>query len=165
MKFYQEKYFNRRNWLIENLYKLKLNNNESMLILLIDFFNEFKEMITVELLSERLNLTIEEVDSAIKSLVSRGYLKISVVSMKACFNIDEVFEAASNVVVNSNIYDLLETELGKILSRKDVSIISEWLRIYDYDTIVTALRTALAAKKKSIAYIDKILANGASYEE
>lgn len=165
MKFYNEKHFNRKNWLLENLYKLKLNNNEAMLILLIEFFNEFNENITIELLTERLNISLEEVDKAIQSLVSRGYLKISSKEMKAMFNIDEVFEAANNVVVNSNIYDLIESDLGKILSRKDVGIISEWLRLYDYDTIVAALRTALAAKKKSIAYIDKILANGVEDEK
>jgi len=165
MKFYKEKFFNRRNWLLENIYKLKLNNDEAMLVMQIDFLNEFQQQITVEVLAERLNLTQQQVDGALQSLVSRGYLKITAKQMKAYFDIDEVFEAANNVVVNSNLYDLLETELGKILSRKDVNVISEWLRIYDYDTIVAALRSALAAKKKSIAYIDKILANGVEDEK
>lgn len=165
MKFYQERHFNRRNWLLDNLFKLKITNDEAMLILLIDYYNEYQQPITMELLVEKLNLTAEQVDKAIHTLVNRGYLKITIVDMKPKFQIDEIFEVADHIVINSNIYDLIEAELGKVLSRKDVSTISEWLRIYDYDTIVKALRVALANKKKSIAYIDKILATGEQNDE
>ena len=46
-KWYQENYFSRRNWILENLSKLKLTGNQAMILLMIDYDNEFRQPITI----------------------------------------------------------------------------------------------------------------------
>ncbi len=160
MKIYQKRFFNRRNWILENISKLNLDSNETLLLLLIDYFNEYDEPLNINTLSKSSNLDKIVVDDTIASLIAKGYLVLLTDSGQIIFNIDNIFEAKNEIIENSDIFDVFESEFGRILSQKEASIISEWLRIYDYNTIIKALREALIYDKKSINYIDKILAKG-----
>ncbi|MGI6509292.1 MAG: DnaD domain-containing protein [Erysipelotrichaceae bacterium] len=160
MKIYQKRFFNRRNWILENISKLNLDSNEALLLLLIDYFNEYSEPSNINTLSKSSNLDKSVVDDTIASLISKGYLVLLTDSGQVIFNIDNIFEAKNEIIENNDIFDIFETEFGRILSQKEASTISEWLRIYDYNAIVKALREALIYNKKSINYIDRILAKG-----
>ncbi|MDI9540524.1 MAG: DnaD domain protein [Bacillota bacterium] len=160
MKVYQKRYFNRRNWILENIGKLKLNSNEALILLLIDYFNQYNEPQNINTLSKSSNMEKIVVDDTIASLISKGYLILVTDDGKIKFNIDNIFEVKNEMIEKSDIFDIFESEFGRILTQKEASIISEWLRIYDYNTIIKALREALIYNKKSINYIDKILAKG-----
>ncbi len=165
MKFYEEKFFNKRNWILEHASRLNLTPQETLLVLYIDYNNEFNTTISMELLSSQLNLPQNEVDAVIASLVSKGLIKITSKNMKVIFNLGPLFEAKENSIVNDDIFELFESELGKVLSQKELVTISEWLRIYDRKQIINGLREALIAKKKSLAYIEKVIVNGSNQED
>ena len=80
------------------------------------------------------------VDDTIASLISKGYLILVTDDGKIKFNIDNIFEVKNEMIEKSDIFDIFESEFGRILTQKEASIISEWLRIYDYNTIIKALR-------------------------
>ena len=136
MKVYQKRYFNRRNWILENIGKLKLNSNEALILLLIDYFNQYNEPQNINTLSKSSNMEKIVVDDTIASLISKGYLILVTDDGKIKFNIDNIFEVKNEMIEKSDIFDIFESEFGRILTQKEASIISEWLRIYDYNTII-----------------------------
>lgn len=160
MKIYQKRFFNRRNWILENISKLNLNSNEVIILLLIDFFNQYDEPLNINNLAKSSNMEKLVVDETIASLIAKGYLVLLTDGGQISFNIDNIFEVKNEMIENSDIFEIFESEFGRILSQKEATIISEWLRMYDYNSIVKALREALIYNKKSINYIDKILAKG-----
>ncbi|HPX32913.1 MAG TPA: DnaD domain protein [Erysipelotrichaceae bacterium] len=160
MKIYQRRYFDRRSWILENISSLNLNSNEVLILLLIDYFNQYNEALNINTLSKGSNMEKTVVDDTISSLISKGYLVLLTDNEQVIFNIDNIFEAKNEMIENNDIFEIFEAEFGRVLSQKEASTISEWLRIYDYNTIIKALREALIYNKKSINYIDKILAKG-----
>ncbi len=160
MKIYQRRYFDRRSWILENISSLNLNSNEVLILLLIDYFNQYNEALNINTLSKGSNMEKTVVDDTISSLISKGYLVLLTDNEQVIFNIDNIFEAKNEMIENNDIFEIFEAEFGRVLSQKEASAISEWLRIYDYNTIIKALREALIYNKKSINYIDKILAKG-----
>ena len=160
MKIYQQRYFDRRSWILENISNLNLNSNEVLILLLIDYFNQYNEALNINTLSKGSNMEKTVVDDTISSLISKGYLVLLTDNEQVIFNIDNIFEAKNEMIENNDIFEIFEAEFGRVLSQKEASAISEWLRIYDYNTIIKALREALIYNKKSINYIDKILAKG-----
>ena len=164
MKIYQRRYFDRRSWILENISNLNLNSNEVLILLLIDYFNQYNKPLSIDTLSKSSNMEKILVDDTISSLISKGYLVLVTESGHISFNIDNIFEAKNEIIENNDIFEIFEAEFGRVLSQKEASTISEWLRIYDYNTIIKALREALIYNKKSINYIDKILAKGLENE-
>ncbi len=160
MKIYQRRYFDRRSWILENISNLNLNSNEVLILLLIDYFNQYNESLNINTLSKGSNMEKTVVDDTISSLISKGYLVLLTDNEQVIFNIDNIFEAKNEMIENNDIFEIFEAEFGRVLSQKEASTISEWLRIYDYNIIIKALREALIYNKKSINYIDKILAKG-----
>lgn len=164
MKIYQRRYFDRRSWILENISSLNLNSNEVLILLLIDYFNQYNEALNINTLSKGSNMEKTVVDDTISSLISKGYLVLLTDNEQVIFNIDNIFEAKNEMIENNDIFEIFEAEFGRVLSQKEASTISEWLRIYDYNIIIKALREALIYNKKSINYIDKILAKGLENE-
>ncbi len=164
MELYKEKYFNRRNWILDNIQRLNLTSNETVVILMIDLLNEFNEKINIDILSKKCNLTKEEIDDVISSLNNKGFLDIR--QQKGIyFDIDQIFKTTNNMIEDSNLYEIFEQEFGKTLSRNETNTIAEWQRIYDYSSIIAALREAIINKKMSFKYIGTILANGEKDEQ
>ncbi|MGI6608215.1 MAG: DnaD domain-containing protein [Erysipelotrichaceae bacterium] len=165
MKIYQKRFFNRRNWILENINRLNITSDEALLLLIIDYFNQYNDPLNINTLSKSSNMEKAVVDDTIASLIAKGYLVLLTDNGQITFNIDNIFELKNEMIENSNIFEIFESEFGRILSQKEASIISEWLRIYKHDDIVKALREALIYDKKSINYIDKILAKGTDDEK
>ncbi|HQB32752.1 MAG TPA: DnaD domain protein [Erysipelotrichaceae bacterium] len=165
MKIYQKRYFNRRNWILENISKLNINSNEALLLLLIDYGNQYDEPLNINTLSRSSNMEKLVVDETIASLIAKGYLVLMTDGGQIVFDIDNIFESKNEMIESNDIFEIFEAEFGRILSQKEASIIAEWLRIYNYNTIIKALREALIYNKKSINYIDKILAKGVEDEQ
>ena len=157
MEIFKEKYFNRRNWILENLSALNLSASESLIVLLIDFCNEFSLPIDIMALSSLSNLRKEEVDEAIVRLRSRGYLEITAAENGICFNIDAIFSHHNINYAGKDIYNTFEAEFGRILNRGELERLSEWLRIYSREEIIDALREASINRKLNFSFIEKQL--------
>ncbi len=162
MKWYEEHFFNRRDWILEHLDMLTLSANETVLVLLMDYLNQYQIPITIETLKNRSNLTEEEVNQTIASLCTKNYLEIKASSGNVRFLLNGLFETdvthAKNIL-DSSLFDLFESELNKALTPNEMNKISEWNRNTDKQMIIYALRRASALDKKSINYIDTIISN------
>ena len=69
-------WLNRCYWVMGHLDEFQLNTTEALVLSLIAFFNETGQPVTLEGLSARCFITMEELDELLFGLENRGYLKI-----------------------------------------------------------------------------------------
>ena len=98
-KWYQENYFSRRNWILENLSKLKLTGNQAMVLMMIDYDNEFRQPITIELLSQQTNLKTDQIDKIVMDLCQKEYLQIVSRNRKIVYDISGLFEEKPKIAL------------------------------------------------------------------
>lgn len=162
-KFYKTSYFNRKNWILENFDKLNITNDELVLILLIELCKESRKQITYDYLTDKLHLTIKEIDKIISSLVSKNYLVISTNQKGLVFDIDNIFEfdpEKYEVIENKDLYDTLGDIFGKPLTPSELQKVNDLLNEYSEKDILEAVRIAEANRKLKLSYIEGILRNG-----
>lgn len=162
--------------LLEYYRKLRLNENELAVILMIDhLLGQKNTLITPDLLSLKMSLSSKELDKVFVSLIERGFLifdtgkkiKVSLKPLKK--KLYEAFEESlakehetkiseEKSKVLQNIYQVFESELSRPLSPLEFSLIGEWVdHGYSDERIIEALRTALSKGKKTLKSVDKIL--------
>lgn len=160
MKWYEERFINHRDWILENLEYLGLNAEELMLVLLIDFANEHQIAISISSLQEKTGLTVEKINQVISLLVAHDQLKIITVNGKVIFQLNGLFETTTKrqeKTLDASLFDAFETEFKRPLSQREMEKISEWNRSTDRQLILLALREASMYQKVSILYIERIL--------
>ena len=161
-KWYQESYFDRRNWLMENFDKLNLSHDETLFILLAEFAKQAKKNITYEYLMTKLSLSIKDIDKIISSLVEKHYLELSTNSKGLVFKIDNIFEfdpSKYEIDENKDVFDILSEVFGKPFSSNDLQKINDLLETYGKDKLLEATRIAEANGKLRLPYIEGILRN------
>lgn len=160
MKWYEEKFVSRRDWVLDHLELLGLSSEETVLVLMIDFMNQNGMNITIDDLAHKTNMESRKVDETISSLCARRYLQIQVAGGSVRFNLSGLYEtdtAKNERVLDSGLFDLFEQEFHRPLSQMEMTKISEWNRTTDRKLIIYALREASAYHSVSISYIDRIL--------
>ena len=160
MKWYEEKFVSRRDWVLDHLELLGLSSEETVVVLMIDFMNQNRMNITIDDLAHKTNLDTGKVDETISSLCARRYLQIQVAGGSVRFNLSGLYEtdtAKNERVLDSGLFDLFEQEFHRPLSQMEMTKISEWNRTTDRKLIIYALREASAYHSVSISYIDRIL--------
>ena len=162
--------------LLEYYKKLRLSENEVMVILMIDHLLEQKNtLITPDLLSLKMNISSKELDKILVSLLERDLIVYDMgkkvkVSLKSLHKkLYETFQVALSKEQESlvsekkaaylkNIYEVFEKQLNRTLSPLEFSMIGEWVNDgFDDETIIRALNEALAKGKKTIRSVDRIL--------
>ena len=162
MKWYEQKFVNRRDWILENCQLLGLDSNEFQLVMLIDFLNEHHEPISMETLHRKTGMSLDEVDRTISVLCAKKYLEIRASAANVCFSLNGMFEtdvARSERILDSSLFSVFEGEFGRPLSNQEMEKISDWNRTTDKKMIIYALREASAYQKLNVAYIDRILSD------
>lgn len=160
MKWYEENYVNRRDWILDHLNQLDLDAEETVIVLLIDFMNEHHMPITIENLAFRTKRKEEEVNQTVSLLCARKYLDIQVQAGHVTFHLDGLFDTDLSKeagILDSSLFDIFESEFGRPLSNQEMQKISDWNRSFDKKTIILALREASAYQKLSVPYIEGIL--------
>ncbi|MBR2668603.1 MAG: DnaD domain protein [Solobacterium sp.] len=160
MKWYEQNYVNHRDWILDNVEELGLNSQELILVLLIDFYNEHHMEISMEILSKKCHLEMDELDRIISVLCARKYLDIKASSKRIRFVLDGLFEANTardRSVMDVSLFELFEQEFGRTLSQKEMQKISDWNREYDRKQIIDALREASTYQKLNLSYVEAIL--------
>lgn len=160
-KIYNEKYFNRRNYILEHLTDYHLSSQEAIIILLIDFNNEFKQINTSESITKMSGIDLDTVNNAIVELCKKGYMEIITKRGVTNFSINPLFEKkqSNNSICPDDIFELFTSEFGRPLNQNETIKLGEWLRKYTFEQLVDALKNASIYKKYSFTYIEKILAN------
>ena len=162
--------------LLEYYKKLRLSENEVMVILMIDHLLEQKNtLITPDLLSLKMNISSKELDKILVSLLERDLIVYDMgkkvkVSLKSLHKkLYETFQVALSKEQESlvsekkaaylkNIYEVFEKQLNRTLSPLEFSMIGEWVNDgFDDETIIRALNEALSKGKKTIRSDDRIL--------
>lgn len=162
--------------LLEYYRKLRLNENELAVILMIDhLLGQKNSLVTPDLLSLKMSLSPKELDTIFVNLIERNFLifdtgkkiKVSLKPLKK--KLYEVFEESlakehetkiseEKTKVLQNIYQVFEKELNRPLSPLEFSLIGEWVdHGYSDKKIIEALRVALSKGKKTLRSVDKIL--------
>ena len=94
-------------------------------------------------------------------LCAKKYLEIKAANNGDIrFVLNGLFEtdvARDEKIMDSSLFDLFESEMGRTLSQKEMQKIAEWNRTTDKKMIFYALREVSAYQKLSFSYIDKIL--------
>jgi DNA replication protein len=161
-KWYKKNYVNTRDWIIENLEYLNLTAKETVIVLLIDYLNNSNIEINNEILSNKSNIDLKDIDNILSSLVSKRYLLIKATVKGVVFNLDTLFEievAKEELVFNAELFNLFEEEFGRPLSQNEMVKINNWRNNYSNKLIIYALRESSLYQKLSFPYINKILLN------
>lgn len=163
--------------LIENYKKLKLSEVEvATLFVIKHLIEQGNPMITADLLSLKMTMSVSEIDKVLAGLLKKGMIDYVVVNKKTVTTLDPLNnklyrefqvslaqeqEVYSNRKVEQqleNVYEQFQKLLGRTLSPLEVSRIREWVSFgYSDSMIIDALKEALSKKKKSLRSVDKIL--------
>lgn len=159
MKWWNEKFINRRDWIFDHLEELALNVEETMIVLTIDFMNEHAIVITHGILADKLKKDVDDIDDILSRLTAKGFLTLEFKNGKILFNIDGVFDDEKDqaIAFDQSLFDLFETEFGRPLSQMELQRMADWLQEYEQKMISYALREALTYDHKSFDYIERIL--------
>ena len=171
--------------LLENYKKLKISENELVVIFMIDHLvSQGNPFITADLLSLKMSLDIKDIDSIIADLLTRNLMEYTTVNGKTVtslkplkeklfsefsFSVSKEAEIKNNEKLNNelkNIFAVYEAELNRTLQPTEIATIREWVAMgHSDETIINALREALSQGKRSIKSVDKILLSWAKREE
>lgn len=158
-QIWKERYFNRKNWILEENYRLDLNSLETLVLLNIEHFNEFDILIDLNLLSNVCHSTQSEIDKALTILINKGYLKIEMIDDKVLYNTDGLFQIKNTKLddQSTDIIEIYENEFKRPLSATEIDKLNYWLTQLDYAFLIHALREAAIYRKLSFPYIERIL--------
>ncbi|MBQ7223536.1 MAG: DnaD domain protein [Erysipelotrichaceae bacterium] len=158
-KWYEENYVSRRDWILDNLNRLPVTSEQALILLMIDFDNQHGRSISLDTLCQQTGLSIQQVDKAVSDLNKKGYLKITTKSRRIVFDISGIFEWEEEKSVSQDVFQIFETEFGRVLSQMETTAIADWLSEYGEETVLDALREASIQKKVDVRYINRILSN------
>lgn len=157
MKWWKERFVNRRDYILEKMETWNLRSEELLVILLIDYFNEHQLMITLQTLAAKMDCRVDEVDEILENLKIKGYVDVRIEGGKLCFVIDGLFEEKVQPAASESIFDIYETEFGRPLSRSEMQRLADFMQQYEEEMILNALREALIYGHKNFDYIEQIL--------
>lgn len=160
MKWYEQRYVNRRDWVLDHLEYLGLSERETVLVLLMDFMNENRIPITIEALAQKTGMSEKDVDETVSVLYAKKYLDIRASGKRVSFRLDGLYEtdvAREENIIDRSVFELFESELKRPLTQKDMEKITDWNRTYEKRLIILALREASIYQTVTLPYIDKIL--------
>ncbi len=160
---WQAPYFDRRTWLLDHLETLHLDAKEALVLLLIDFYNQTNQMITHELLSEKVKVSVDEIESIFITLNEKDYLSIDFQDGNLIFSLEGLFHEGptQNEKMHKSLVEQFEDEFKRPLSPNEMQSILDMEEAYDGRRVVCALNEAVVAEKYSINYIEHILASWA----
>ena len=115
MKFFEERFFDRRNWILDNIKKLDVSPIEALVLLQIDFLNQYKQEVSLDSLALKCNCSKSDIDDSINSLNRKGYLKMKSEN-GIVFDIDSIFEANKDIIEKNDLFTLFEKEFRRVLS-------------------------------------------------
>ncbi len=162
MSFYKETFFNRRNWILENLHALDLTHVEALCVLYIDYFNEFYPTCNLLDIAQKMKLDVSEVDELCNGLIQKGYLNLEFENRKAVYSLAGLFVVKEDMkpVENNQFHDLFklyEQEFNRPLSQAETTKLSAWIATYEFKLILYALREAASKERVRFDYIEAIL--------
>lgn len=160
MKWYDQHFVNRRDWILDHLEQLGLSHQETVMVLVIDFMNENRLPISIESLHAKTGMSTDEVNEVISLLCAKKYLEIRASAKRVSFLLNGLFEtdtAREANVLDTSLFELFESVFKRPLTQREMEQISEWNRIYDKRMIILALKEAGMYQALKMPYVAKVL--------
>jgi len=155
MKWYQQYFFNKRDWLLCNYKQLGLSEAECLLCLLIEFAKEKNIKIDYHFFEKYFN-DRQETDKVLNSLVSKAYLHIDISGDDIKYELDNIYEE-KNTPVSDNLFDLFEQVFARPLNATEYEKLAKMCLHYSDEDIKKALRMADAYNEHKMNYVEAIL--------
>lgn len=166
--------------LLEHYKSLHIGEDELATLFLIDHLTrQGNDLVTADLLALKMNFKTGAIDKILVGLVKKGYLayEVSGETMRTSLEplkkkLYELFQqdmardranlmSADRAEMLARLYAYFEKRLNRTLSPLESDTINTWLNdAYTEEQIRAALEDALAAGKKTIKSVDKILRRG-----
>jgi DNA replication protein len=159
--------------LLEHYKTLGFQEKHVMVIFMMDqLMKQENHLVTAELLSLKMAMPIEEIDSVMVELLDRQLLEFSTVEGKTSTSLKPLKQLlykrfqqqvlhqtqTVNVDEHASIFQSIEKAFGRTLSPLEISRIQDWLNFgYSLALIQTSLQDAITKQKKSIRHMDKYL--------
>jgi len=158
-QWWNERFINRRDYILDHFEELSLTCDECMAVLLIDFMNQHNITISHGILASKMKMDGGQIDDLLSHLSQKGYLRITYQDKKVAFLIDGIFETSltKDMAFDQSLFDIYESEFARPLSQMELQRMSDWMGLYDQQLIVYALREAVVYDKRSFDYIERIL--------
>ena len=160
MKWYEQTYINRINWILDHLEYLQLDPMEISVVLLIEFYNQNHKLITMDGLQRALHSDGDTIDDLINRLQKKKYLTIRSNGSTIIFDLSGLYEyehPTYQTNTDMTMIDLIQQQFGTLLSMADVELLAQLRNQYGDAKIRAALREAMLYGKKSIHYMAAIL--------
>lgn len=162
--------------LIRHYTKLKLDEKEAMILMLLYVQqDEGNSLLVTESLKTKVTMSEDELSSIIVQLVQKGYIELLINDEgKETFNLDKVIDALGEYLTDNDehqevtdrtlqlqeIVSYAEKCYQKVLTSNDLIVINHWLDLnYKIEDIEQAILDSLKAKKLHLKYADAILVN------
>lgn len=160
-EFWKQPYVCKRDWILHSFESLELSEEETLMLMMIDFMNSNQMFVSHETLALKLKKTVDDIDKLFTVLEEKGYLEIAFKEGKMLFSIDPLFqeEKKSDYVFDQNLFDLFEEEFGRTLNQRELGILSDWISEYDKELIIFGLREMRVQEVASFEYLDRVLQN------
>jgi DNA replication protein len=157
-KFWQEPYFDRIAWILENIEHIELTSNEALTVLQLEHMRKNNLPIDLDLLAGRCKVQPREIDLILASLTRKGYLTLEVKHSEVSYALDGLYQSPNaNATDSDSVFKLFEQEFGRPLSSAEIDKLVDWMDRTSADVCIHALREAVMYRKLSFSYIDKIL--------
>lgn len=164
--------------LVDNYKSLGLSEYDLCALLSIDnILKQEKTLITADLLALKMNLSLKEIDAILVSLTSRGFLDYEsengkvITSLKPTYNkllvmfqneLVRIVQGNKNKEVKeelSNVYLLMQNELGRNLSPLEIEKVRDWIsQDIKEEVIVSCIHECQhKSKRVTINQIDKTI--------
>lgn len=167
MKWYKQRYVNRRDWLIENYENFNFRPEEGMLILAIDYLNTHNIETTYEMLSKKTNLSKDDIDDVLSALIAKNFINVYT-DKGLVFDISNIFETDVKermLTKKNSILEIFVEQFGRPLNINEREKLADLLKEFDEKELKSALKRAIIYKKVSFPYIETVLRNNSEKNE
>ncbi|MCQ2741827.1 MAG: DnaD domain protein [Bacilli bacterium] len=172
--------------LLDDYKKLKISEEELSVIMMVDhLLRQDNDLVTADLLALKMNYKTAQIDKILVSLLKKGFIEyeeLAIGGMRTSLEplknkLREQFAAdlakdranLQSAERNQNLntlYAIFEKRRNRTLSPIEMDLISTWLDDgYTTTQIKDALEDCLAANKKSLKSVDKVLRSNRARED
>lgn len=145
----------------------KLNITEKDLLVLIFFMNN-EDSFNPMLISQTMNLEINDVMQSVNNLITQNIIEIETIKenkIKEVVNFDKLYNKLALLLNTENednktdIYKIFEQELGRTLAPAEIKLIADLKENNSEELIIHALKNAVINGVRNLRYIDSTLKN------
>lgn len=157
MEPWNKSYFDCRTYLLEQFETMKLNEKDLLLLLMLDLLNKESESIDIKMLAQKLKRNEKDVMEDLGRLVRECKLEVKNTGRKVCYSLRPLFEEDSISQIPQSLFDLFSDQFKRPLTATEMDRLCEWMKLYQQEFIVCALREAVVYNKMDFRYINTIL--------